>query len=90
VVAKQLWGEDRVTIELPDGSLSSVPVSWTDFLPPDPYRTVGNGRSRFRLEDLVLLAQLVTVVAEKRVNRISSTLSPVLRPDEGRGPDERA
>ena len=78
-----------MTIELTDGSLYSVPVSWTDFLPPDPYQTVGNGKSRFRVEDLILLAQLITVVAEKSVNHISSIVSPILRPSKGRSPDER-
>ena len=59
LVSKQLWGEDRVTIQLPDGSPFSVPVSWTDVVPADPYRTVGGGRSQFRIEDLLDLAELV-------------------------------
>ena len=59
VVAKQLWGEDRVTFEHPAGSLHSVPVNWTDFVPADPYLSVGRGRSRFRLEDLLTLADLL-------------------------------
>jgi Family of unknown function (DUF5372) len=59
VVAKQLWGDDRVTVERPDGSLCSVPVGWTDFVPADPYLSVGLGRSRFRVEDLRALADLV-------------------------------
>jgi hypothetical protein len=29
VIAKRLWGEDRVTFEHPDGSLRSVPGSGT-------------------------------------------------------------
>jgi len=59
VVAKQLWGEDRVTFDHPDGSLCSVPVHWTDAGPPDPYHSLGGGRSRFRVEDLLTLADLV-------------------------------
>jgi hypothetical protein len=59
VVAKQLWGEDRVTFQHPDGSLYSVPVDWTDAIAPDPYLSIGGGRSRFRIEDLVVLADLV-------------------------------
>jgi len=90
VVAKQLWGEDRVTIELPGGALSSIPVSWTDFLPSDPYQTVGNGRSRFRVDDLIALADLVALLTEKSVNRISSIVSPILRPSKGRHRDRCA
>jgi hypothetical protein len=59
VVTKLLWGEERVTLEHPDGSLHSVPVGWTDGRPPDPYLQVGRGRSRFRLEDLLRLVDLV-------------------------------
>jgi hypothetical protein len=59
VVAKQLWGEDRVTFEHPDGALHSVPLGWTDVVPADPYLSVGAGRSRFRVEDLLTLAALV-------------------------------
>lgn len=63
VVSKQLWGEDRVTLQLPDGSLRSLPESWTDLMPPDPYLVFGGGRCRFRVEDLVALAHLIS---EKR------------------------
>jgi hypothetical protein len=33
-----------------------VPVSWTDVVPADAYTSVGGGRSRFRVEDLMALA----------------------------------
>jgi hypothetical protein len=67
-VSKKLWGEQRVTIELEDKSLLSIPVSWTDFHPPDPYLRIGGGRSRFRVEDLLILSDLVAVLGEKSVN----------------------
>jgi hypothetical protein len=59
VIAKQLWGEDRVTFQRVDGTLCSVPVSWTDRQSPDPYLQVGRGRARFRVEDLLALAALL-------------------------------
>jgi hypothetical protein len=59
VVTKQLWGEERVSFERPDGSVCSVPTGWTDAAPPDPYVSVGGSRSRFRIEDLLPLADLV-------------------------------
>ena len=61
VVSKKLWGEDRVTIQFADGSPLSVPVSWTDAIPADAYATVGGGRSRFRVEDLMALADLLAL-----------------------------
>jgi len=59
VVAKLLWGEERVTVEHPDGSLRSVSISWTDVRPADPYLSLGGGRSRFRVEDLLALVAMV-------------------------------
>src|SRR6266851_5912484 len=61
VVSKKLWGENRVTIQLADGSPFSVPVSWTDVVPADAYTSVGGGRSRFRVEDLMALADLLAL-----------------------------
>ena len=57
VVTRSLWGEDRVTVQRPDGSAWSIPVGWTDLSPPDPAARVGRGRTLFRLEDLQQLAE---------------------------------
>jgi len=38
-----------------------VPVSWTDAIPADAYATVGGGRSQFRVEDLMALADLLAL-----------------------------
>jgi hypothetical protein len=59
VVSRKLWGEERVTFERPDGSVCSVPTGWTDAAPPDPYVSLGRSRSRFRVEDLLRLAELI-------------------------------
>jgi hypothetical protein len=45
--------------EHPDGDVRSVPIGWTDFVPADPYVSVGLGRSQFRAEDLLTLAELL-------------------------------
>ena len=65
MVSKQLWGEDRITFEHPGGGLRSVPVNWTDCVPADPYLSVGRGRSRFRVEDLRALADVVAAHARR-------------------------
>jgi hypothetical protein len=59
VRTRQLRGEQLVRFEQSDGSLGTVPVRWTDWAVPDPYSSIGGGRSRFRVEDLVRLADLV-------------------------------
>ena len=52
-------GERQFIIRCTDGWLCLVPASWTDFLPPDPYLIIGEGRSHFRVEDLIALAALL-------------------------------
>ena len=37
----------------------SVPVNWTDAAPPEPYAMLGKGRVRVRIEDLLLLVELI-------------------------------
>ncbi|MFQ5668572.1 MAG: DUF5372 family protein [Candidatus Binatia bacterium] len=66
IVSKQLWGEDRATIQLPDGTPLSVPISWTDLRADDPYISVAGGRSQFRLEDLQALTRLIASRKELR------------------------
>jgi hypothetical protein len=57
VATKSLWGEWRVTVRLEDGSFRSLPIGWTDQAPAELYASVGKGRSRFRVEDLIELAE---------------------------------
>ena len=56
---KRLWGEERITFLSPQGEARSVPVNWTDAALPDPYEVVGRGRARLRLEELLLLVDLL-------------------------------
>jgi len=42
-----------------------VPVNWTDFVPADPYLSLGGGRSWFRVEDLWALAELIAALATR-------------------------
>ena len=43
----------------PDGALLSLPVEWTDDVAEDPLEVVAAGRSPFRTEGLLELADLV-------------------------------
>ena len=56
-------GEERwVVLQRPDGSVLRLPTDWTDRRTPDGYGDVARGRSRFRLPDLVRLAESVRLV----------------------------
>jgi len=56
-----------VTLVNRQGEARSVPVNWTDAAPPEPYAMVGRGRVRVRVEDLLLLVDLID--AGKREER---------------------
>jgi Family of unknown function (DUF5372) len=56
-------GEERwVVLQRPDGSVLRVPTEWTDLRTPDGYGDVARGRSRFRLPDLLKLAESVRLI----------------------------
>jgi Family of unknown function (DUF5372) len=56
---RQTWMQHRVFFLLDDGTLTSVPTAWTDAAEPDVFVTVAAGRSLFRVEDLLALAELI-------------------------------
>jgi hypothetical protein len=64
VVYRQNWGEDRVYFHDQDGKLASVPASWTDVVAEDPFVSLAAGRSLFRLEDLLKLAELIAAARQ--------------------------
>lgn len=53
------WGELRVYFHDDEGKLRRMPASWTDIGDADPHVVLAGGRSFFRLEDLIRLADLV-------------------------------
>jgi Family of unknown function (DUF5372) len=59
VVARRTWGEDRVFFLDADGVQRSLPRAWTDAADVDPFVVLAAGRSPFRLEDLLALAELI-------------------------------
>lgn len=59
VAVRQTWGEDRVFFLDEDATLKSLPTAWTDAAAPDVFAAMAGGRSPFRAEDLVALAELI-------------------------------
>ena len=55
------WSEERVFFE-DGGALMSLPARWTDVLSPDPLVALSQGRSPFRVDDLLELAELLRQV----------------------------
>ena len=53
------WAGDRVFFDNGGNGLISLPVAWTDVLPPDPLVALSQERSPFRADDLRELAELL-------------------------------
>jgi len=53
------WGENRVYFHDDEGHLQSILASCTDGGGVDPFVAIAAGRSFFRYEDLIKLADLV-------------------------------
>ncbi len=75
---KHTWGEHRVFFHDGQGRVRSLPASWTDVGPPDPFVAVAAGRASFRLEDLLALAMLL-----RHLERPPGEVCPL--PEPGRG-----
>jgi hypothetical protein len=53
------WEEHRVYYYAAPGHLRSLPVNWTSLQKPDPFVATANGRSPFRIADLLDLNYLL-------------------------------
>ncbi len=78
VSVRQTWHQDRVFFLLEDGTLTSVPTAWTDLGEPDAFVTVSAGRSPFRVEDLLGLAELIEALrpSSARKRSVRRTMPP--------------
>jgi hypothetical protein len=59
VTSRKAWGEERVYFRDGAGQLYKMPVGWTSVVEPDAFQSMAAGRSRFRIDDLVRLADLI-------------------------------
>jgi hypothetical protein len=78
VVRKYNWAEDRVFFFDDDSQLISIPAGFTDVDPPDPFVAVSTGRSIFRVEDLLALANLLESLRPTLVRRTVKRITPKL------------
>ena len=66
VTYRQNWGEDRVYFHDDQGQLRAFSASWTSLAADDPFVAVSDGRSAFRVADLLELTALMTSLQEIR------------------------
>jgi hypothetical protein len=75
VVRKKNWAEDRVFV-FDDNQLVSIPAGFTDLEPPDPFVAISAGRSMFRVDDLLALADLLENLRPAQLRRGVKRISP--------------
>ena len=59
-VISQGSDDERVMFRDELGYLRHMPARWTDFADPDPFLAISDGRSAFRVVDLLALADLLS------------------------------
>ncbi len=62
---RNCWGSDRVWWVDGSGRVRSLPAAWTSEAEEDAFVAVSGGRSAFRPEDLLALADLLAGMAEE-------------------------
>jgi Family of unknown function (DUF5372) len=69
IAARQNWGEDRVFFFDEEGVQRSLPRGWTDARDVDPFVAIAAGRSALRVEDLVVLMELIAEIRSATSNQ---------------------
>jgi Family of unknown function (DUF5372) len=64
----------RLLLRVDDKTVCSVPPQWTDTIAPDPEVAIGQGRSLFRVSDLLELASLVARLSRERGGEASGNV----------------
>jgi Family of unknown function (DUF5372) len=64
----------RLLLRVDDKTVCSVPPQWTDAVALDPEVALGQGRSLFRVSDLLELASLVARLSRKRDGEASASV----------------
>lgn len=66
VKRRKNWRADRVYVYDPAGELLSLPAEWTDWMTPDPFLVVADGRSPFHIDGLVALVEVIERLGASR------------------------
>ena len=56
---RKSWGRQFIDFRYDNGKTGAVPLAWTDVDQADPFLTISQGRSVFRVPELLQLAELI-------------------------------
>ena len=76
---------ERLYLEVTPDRLEWIPVAWTSLGPPDPWLDIAAGRCLFRVEDLLRLADQISVKSASagRLSRKRARRSARGKPTQG-------
>lgn len=70
LAVRQTWSEDRVFFLDDAGVQRSLPAGWTDAVEPDLFVVMAAGRCRFRIGDLLELAELLDRLSSREPEHV--------------------
>ncbi len=56
---RKSWGRQFIDFQYDNGETGAIPLTWTDAGPVDPFLTIAQGRSLFRVAELLRLVELI-------------------------------
>ncbi len=56
---RKSWGRQFIDFRYDNGETGAIPLAWTDADQADPFLTISQGRSVFRVAELLRLVELV-------------------------------
>ena len=56
---RKSWGRQYIDFQHDNGKMDAIPLTWTDADQADPFLTISQGRSMFRVVELLRLVELI-------------------------------
>ena len=61
---RKSWGRQFIDFQYDNGKTGAIPLAWTDADQADPFLTISQGRSVFRVSELLQLVELIDLATQ--------------------------
>jgi hypothetical protein len=61
---RKSWGRQFIDFQYDNGKTGAIPLAWTDADPADPFLTISQGCSVFRVPELLQLVELIDLATQ--------------------------
>ncbi len=59
---REYWSKKYVIFTLNDSNSKAIPIEWTDLEPEDLFQKISNGKSLFKISDLLELYNIIQAI----------------------------